>query len=144
MILGETTNLFLTCQCHSLTVRVAACPLEFSLIVPSECSPVACFASVHGINSFPTYILVFTSSSRCSLRYLFHFLVESDRFHFKIVQSIVTCLQLHVERPRSGVVRFLARHVTIWRDFNSCFQNTHFGINSSSEFMYLLFIHIYN
>ena len=34
-------------------------------------------------------------------------------------------LQLHhVERSRSGVVTFLARHVTIWRDFNSCFQNT--------------------
>ena len=87
---------------HSLcrSVRVAAFPLEFSLIMPSEWAPVACFASAHGLNSFPTYILVFTSSSRCLLHYLFHFLVESDRFNFKIVHrdlfAVAACRKVEV------------------------------------------------
>ena len=51
------------------------------------------FASGHGLNSFPTYILVFTTSSCCLLSYMFLFLVEST---------------------------FLVRHVTILREL---FQN---------------------
>ena len=58
MILGETTNLFLNCHCqcpHSLTVRVAACPLgpcplEFSQIMPSDCAPV--WAAVFTCNPY--------------------------------------------------------------------------------------------
>ena len=84
--------------------------------MPSDCAPVACFASVHGLNSFPTYILVFTISSRCLLRYLFHFLVESDRFHFKIVHrnlfTVTACRKVeargrHVSRAsRDYLPRF--------------------------------------
>ena len=61
----------------------------------SDFAPVAGFTSVHGLNSVPTYILVFTIS-RCLLRYLFL-----------------------KGRCQGSVVTFIARHVTISRDLFS-------------------------
>ena len=120
MILGETTtNLFLTCQCQSprlrVTVRVAACPLEFSLISKwlhssrlfRICPRSKFFPDIYsGIYYFfPLFTALLVS------------------FSSRIWQiSFPDCLQLllqHVERSRSGVVTFLARHVTISRDFFS-------------------------